>query len=233
MKKLIIYFVIPFFALTLSNCKKDCNGSFTIEGTLWNGTKNQPHTNTKIEIAAGGKSSIYTGVSNGKDLGTVYTNNLGKFTFTYNCIDEDDWDIVLKPKILQATHFFKVPLNQNYSQFYNIPDSVTIKVYIKPRQPLGLNDTAYLRIPGANEYFDNKSYYAPFYRIYSNSMITDGYFKTIRIRYKDQNYPLDNALKFRTARGYNNYLNTLSNTPEFSVLLNKMEPDVNEITLYY
>ncbi len=41
MLKLVSYIILLIFALALSNCKKDCNGSFTIEGTLWNGTKNK------------------------------------------------------------------------------------------------------------------------------------------------------------------------------------------------
>ncbi len=151
MLKRVSYILLFVFALTLSNCKKDCNGSFTIEGTLWNGTKNQPYTNTKIEIAAGGKSSLYTGALNAKDLGTVYTNNLGKFTFTYNCIDEDDWKIFLNLGIAKNITNLEVPINQNYSQFYNIPDSVSIKVVLNIKS-LKPSDTIFLRAPNAPDF---------------------------------------------------------------------------------
>jgi hypothetical protein len=236
LKKLISIFLPFFFAATISSCKKDCSGSYTIDGTLWNGTKNQPRKGILVKAVAGKGNSLFSGGSNVRDVGNARTDENGYFKISYNCIGDDMTGISLSSPDLSYSGISnqnRLPINQNFTGSYNIPDSVTINIYIEPKSPLLTSDTAYIHIPGATESFDNQSYYARFYRVTPSSSIKSGLFKTVRIKYKDQEYPIDNKLFFRSARGYSSYLNVIKNNPEFSILLTKMEPEKNEITIYY
>jgi hypothetical protein len=131
LKNILNFIFICLFAITFSHCKKDCKGTYTWKGTLWNGTKNKPHINTKIDFKGGGESSLFSSSVNAKDLGTVYTNEDGQFSFTYNCINEDDWSVSMFPRIGTNPPIYTVAKNQDVNETYNIPDSVTIYIYIK------------------------------------------------------------------------------------------------------
>jgi hypothetical protein len=236
MKLIIVITCCFFLQVTLSSCEKDCKGSYTIEGTIWNGTKGKPRTGILVKAVAGKGNSLFSGGSNVRDVGNARTDENGYFKISYNCIGDDMTGISLSSPDLPYSGISnqnRLPINQNFTGSYNIPDSVTINIYIKNRSLMSEQDTAYLRIPGATEYFDSKSFDYKFYRIYKNSPVTDGLFKILRIRYKDQGYPIDNKLFFRSARGYSSYLNVIKNNPEFSILLTKMEPEVNEVIVYY
>jgi hypothetical protein len=236
MKLIIVITCCFFLQVTLSSCEKDCKGSYTIEGTIWNGTKGKPRTGILVKAVAGKGNSLFSGGSNVRDVGNARTDENGYFKISYNCIGDDMTGISLSSPDLSYSGISnqnRLPINQNFTGSYNIPDSVTINIYIEPKSPLLTSDTAYIHIPGATESFDNQSYYARFYRVTPSSSIKSGLFKTVRIKYKDQEYPIDNKLFFRSARGYSSYLNVIKNNPEFSILLTKMEPEKNEITIYY
>ena len=129
MKKLISIFLPFFFAATISSCKKDCSGSYTIDGTLWNGTKNQPRKGILVKAIAGKGNSLFSGGSNVQDVGNARTDENGYFKISYNCIGDDMTGISLSSPDLPYSGISnenRLPINQNYNQTYNIPDSVSL-----------------------------------------------------------------------------------------------------------
>lgn len=163
---------------------------------------------------------------NAKDLGSVYTNSEGKYAFTYNCINQDDWNIALKPQINSTSFFLEIPINQNYSQFYSIPDSVSIKVVlnIKSFKP---SDTVFLRAPNALNFnftdvtYSNRYYYLTYQQFQQSNCI-----------FTRVGYPANTAGYYILAAvGYNNYIDNVKNQTGRFYVMNLKEPDINVITI--
>jgi hypothetical protein len=207
-------------------CDKDCSGSYTIEGVLWNGTKNQPSSNTLIKASAGGQSSLFSGSVNTKDLGSSITNSDGRFKINYDCVNED-WGVSIKSSGVPGTGIDgNIPLNQNINKTYNIPDSVTIKVTLEGN--MGDLDTVYLRTRTANLYYDKVSYYDRFIALTKRDLLTTN-IVTFRIVYNP--YQTDDY--FIVAKGYAEYVNKIANKAIIRYSYKKLEPETNNYTVYY
>jgi hypothetical protein len=228
LKKHLNFIIAIFLTITLSNCKKDCNGSYTIEGTLWNGTKNQPRKGILVKAVAGRGNSLFSGGSNVQDVGNDRTDENGYFKITYNCIGDDMTGISLSSPDLPYSGISnddRLPINQDYKRTYNIPDSVSLIINFSSTNMLGPDDTLYymIGIPYNNE----EKYFV-------GSSVPTGFYKNFRIPYK---IALNNnfTIKIKAAKGRVAYNNELRKSPENLELNNvkKLEPEVNEFTIYY
>jgi hypothetical protein len=207
LKKLISIFLPFFFAATISSCKKDCSGSYTIDGTPWNGTKNQPRKGILVKAIAGKGNSLFSGGSNVQDVGNARTDENGYFKISYNCIGDDMTGISLSSPDLPYSGISnenRLPINQNYNQTYNIPDSVSLIINFSSTNMLGPDDTLYymIGIPYNNE----EKYFV-------GSFVPTGFYKNFRIPYK---IALNNnfTIKIKAAKGRVAYNNELRKSPE-------------------
>lgn len=225
MKTILNFFLIFVFAMTLSHCKNDCEGTYTWKGRLWNGTKNKPYLNTKIDFKGGGSSSLFSSSVNAKDLGTVYTDEDGKFSFTYNCINEDDWSVSMFPRIGSNPPIYTVAKNQDVNETYNIPDSITLDVYFSSTNGLGNADTLYVYI-GLPDNIQRL--------VFTENIEPIGFYKRFRMRYQDA-ASMQYTIGFASGIGYLNYKSNLLIPVGGSMINNirKLEPEVNELTIYY
>ena len=224
--KSIVITLLPFmFVFIFSNCKKDCKGTYTVNGTLWNGTKNKPYIKTKVDFTGGGASNLFSSSVNAKDLGTVYTNEDGKFIFTYNCINEDDWSVGFIPRIGSTLLNYTVAKNQDVTETYNIPDSVSLDLFIRQKNNFNTTDTLFLLI-AMPDMIKEYSF------IHLN--IPNGFYKRFRLPYKDA-ISKKYSLAIVYAVGYNNY--KIAQNTDWSAQnknnISKPEPEINEFTIFY
>lgn len=217
-------FVILSFVL--SRCKNDCEGNYTIEGTIWNGTKNTPRSGIMIKAVAGKNNSLFSTNANVTDLGNARTDNSGYFKITYACNDEMTGAAINSPDLSPNT-IDGLPINQNINRQYNIPDSTTILITITG-SPLNNGDTIYLCAPTATLYYDADSYYNPFF-IFTKAQMDVNNTKTIRIPFSQVNQ----STYFIIAKGYQNLLAKFTKHETIKVSLSKLEPEINTYTLSY
>ena len=224
----MIYF---FLTITLSNCEKDCNGTYTIEGTITNGTKGKPRTGILVKAVAGKGNSLFSGGSNVQDVGNARTDENGYFKITYNCIGDDMTGISLSSPDLPYSGISnndRLPINQDYKQTYNIPDSSTIKVTLTTNLNLNDNDTVYLCAPNAtNSNYGDETYYNRYY-IYSKKDINTTKIYRIKYEYRSNG---GYSVVFLAAVGYQNLLAKIANKKPITFVLSKLEPETNDITI--
>ena len=228
MKKLISIFLPFFFAATISSCKKDCSGSYTIEGTLWNGTKSQPRKGILVKAVAGKGNSLFSGGSNVRDAGSARTDENGYFKISYNCIGDDMTGISLSSADLPYSGISnddRLPINQDYKQTYNIPDSVSLNINFSSINGLSNSDTLYVLIAMPDMI---KEY------SFISSNVPNGFYKRFRLPYKDA-ISKKYSLAIVYAIGYKNY--QIAQNTDWSERnknnISKLEPEVNDITINY
>jgi hypothetical protein len=228
MKTILKFFLIFFLTITLSNCKKDCNGSYTIEGTLWNGTKNQPRRGILVKAVAGKGNSLFSGGSNVRDAGNARTDENGYFKIVYNCIGDDMTGISLSSSDLPYSGISnddRLPINQDYKRTYNIPDSVSLNINFSSINGLSNSDTLYvlIAIPDNTQRL-----------IFTKDNQPNGLYKTFRMEYKKIN-SLKFSINYLYAIGYTNYSQLLKGSFPISQQNNvsKLEPEVNSLTIVY
>ncbi len=226
MNRLALYACILILYSTLSNCKSDCEGSYTIEGIIWNGTKNTPRSGITIEAVAGKNNSLFSTGSNVKDLGKNRTDNNGYFKITYDCNDEMTSASIHSPNLSPNT-IAGLPINQNINRTFNIPDSTTILITMTGN-PLNESDTVYLCAPTASLYYDDYTYRNPFFT-FTKAQMDINNTKLVRIPYFSGN----ESTYFVIAKGYQNLLAKFTKHETIPVTLSKLEPEVNSYTISY
>jgi hypothetical protein len=228
LKKHLNFIIAIFLTITLSNCKKDCNGSYTIEGTLWNGTKNQPRKGILVKAVAGRGNSLFSGGSNVRDAGNARTDENGYFKIVYNCIGDDMTGISLSSSDLPYSGISnddRLPINQDYKRTYNIPDSVSLNINFSTTNGLGNSDTFYVYI-GIPDNIQRL--------VFTKDIQPNGFYKRFRIRYQDA-ISMKYTIGYNSGIGYATYKANLLIPVGESMINNiiKLEPEVNDITINY
>lgn len=223
-----IIIICFFLSITLSNCEKDCSGTYTIEGTITNGTKGKPRNGILVKAVAGKGNSLFSGGSNVRDAGSARTDENGYFKINYNCIGDDMTGISLSSPDLPYSGISnenRLPINQNFNQNYNIPDSVTLDVYFTSTNGLGNSDTlyVYMGLP------DNVQRL-----VFTKNIEPIGFYKRFRIRYKDA-ISMKYTIGFASGIGYSNYSANLLIPVGGSMINNirKLDPEINAFTINY
>ncbi len=221
MNRLAFYACILILSFTLSNCKSDCEGSYTIEGIIWNGTKNTPRSGITIEAVAGKNNSLFSTGSNVKDLGKSRTDNNGYFKITYDCDDEMTSASIHSPNLSPNT-IAGFPINQNINRTFNIPDSITLIIKLAKINGLGMNDTLYLLV---GNQLANMVYF------------TQNTFKTGTIMLNRFDYltslSINQSLPITHTIGYSRFIEEIKKPWIGAKNLTLLEPDINTYTISY
>ncbi len=222
--KTSIFFWLLGLCLLSWQCEDDCDKTYTISGTVWNGTTDRPRAFIKIEAGAGGQSNLFSGSVNAKDFEPTTTDALGFFSLKYKCV-EDNWKIsVTSKKVPGEVISYDIPTNKNYEGRFNIPDSVTLDLYFNKTTGLGPNDTLFVRI-GIPDHQQELLFF--------ERNQPSGFYKRYRIDFAES-LSMRSSLSIIYGIGKDAYLGPKPYTADiFKNNISKREPEINTFTITY
>jgi hypothetical protein len=151
MKNLVFIFSLALFAVGCS--KQKCTEKYTISGRLLEGNANnqlvsdEPIENKGIQFVADTKGAFATKLGR-EELGTVYTDSKGYFSFTYECVEKASGALnvlMLSGSQYQAGITYKVDVNTDLYRDFTLSSHARVVCEIENNSNL---DSLYLFVGG-------------------------------------------------------------------------------------